>query len=145
MKNFDYKNYILNNFKYINGSLVRSDRKNSLGSKDKDGYIILKIKGKQFKYHRVVWLVVTGDFPNNEIDHINRIRDDNRFENLRDTCRFENTRNHGKINKDTNEKGIYIDKTKGLKKKYCFKFKCKTFRFYSIEDAKNERNKLWKI
>ena len=32
---------------HSNGKLSRIDRKNSTGSYDKDGYLIIKIKGKQ--------------------------------------------------------------------------------------------------
>jgi hypothetical protein len=37
------------------GTFTRTDRKNSNGSLDKDGYLIIKIKGKQYKAHRLVY------------------------------------------------------------------------------------------
>lgn len=145
----NYKDYILEHFHYdsVNGGLFRDDRKNSLGSIDKDGYIILKIKGKQFKYHRIVWLVCNGEFPDGEIDHIDRNKNNNRIENLRDVSRKVNLENIPKIiNKDTGEQGIYVDKsTKGLIAKYIVRRKNKCFRFRSLEEAIKKRDELWKI
>ena len=134
----NYEQYIKDNFIYnSNGTLTRTDRKNSLGSLDKDGYLIIKVKGKQFKAHRIVWLLNYGEFPKTELDHINRNRLDNRIENLRLADRELNCRNRTiQPNKDTGVVGIYLDKaTKGLKKKYCFHFKEKTYRFYTLQAA----------
>lgn len=146
MKEEDLKNYILQHFKYENGNIFRDDRKNSNGSKDKDGYIIYKVKGKQLKMHRIVWLLNYGVFPTKEIDHINRVRNDNRIENLRECTRIENIENTTKkINKDTGVVGIYLDKvTKGLKAKYSFRFKNKSYRFRNLEEAVLRRKELWK-
>jgi len=52
------------------------------GSKTKDGYWRIGIVGQQFKAHRLAWLYVTGEWPDNQIDHINGIKTDNRAENL---------------------------------------------------------------
>lgn len=137
--------YIFKNFSYnhLTGQITRIDRKNSNGSFDKDGYLILKIKRKQFKAHRLAFLLYYGYFPKKEIDHINRIRTDNRISNLREVNRIENIKNTArKVNKITGEIGIYLDKTKGLKKNICFKYKNKTYRFYSIEEAKNKKEML---
>lgn len=141
----DFKEYIFKNFSYnpLTGKITRNDRKNSNGSLDKDGYLIIKIKGKQFKAHRLAFLLYYGYFPKKEIDHINRIRTDNRILNLREVTRLENIKNiTKKINENTGEVGIYLDKTKGLKKNICFKYKNKTYRFYSIEEAKNKKEML---
>jgi hypothetical protein len=130
--------YIKRNFYYNHetGIITRFDRKNSNGSKDHYGYIILKIKGVQYKAHRVAWFLHYGTFPLNNIDHINRVRDDNRISNLRDVTQAENIRNSTKKpNKDTGEYGVFLDKTKGLKKKYGLRHKGKLYRFYSIEEA----------
>ena len=86
----DYEKYIKTYFKYNkNGTLSRTDRKGGNGSLDKDGYLIIKVKGKQFKAHRIVWLLNKGNFPKNELDHKNRNRTDNRIENLRESNRKE--------------------------------------------------------
>lgn len=53
------------------------------GSKNKEGYICLRIKPKSYKAHRLIWQMLYGIWPD-YIDHINRIEDDNRLINLRD-------------------------------------------------------------
>jgi len=137
------KEYHKNHFNYnpVTGKITRDDRANSNGSLDHYGYLIIKVKGKQFKAHRLAWLLHYGDFPENEIDHINCVRNDNRICNLRDVTRGDNNRyNKKKRNKDTGEFGIYIDRTKGLKKKYGTRVNGKTYRFYTIEEAKKFKN-----
>lgn len=147
MVDAELKKYILDNFRYDNGKITRIDRKNSNGSVDHYGYLILKVKGRQVKAHRIAWLLNYGDFPESELDHINRNKLDNRIENLRESNRTQQCRNRDvKPNKDTGEIGIYEDKcTPGLKKKYCFHVKGKTYRAYTIEEAKELRNYVRKI
>jgi hypothetical protein len=57
------------------------------------GYVSVGVKGKIYRAHRLAWLYVYGRWPNNEIDHINRIRNDNRIANLREADRSVNTQN----------------------------------------------------
>ena len=138
--------YIRKNFIYNpDGTFNRLDRKNSNGSFDKDGYKIIKIKGKQYKAHRLVYAYFNGEFPKEEIDHINRNRSDNRIENLREVDRLANVKNTTrKINPDTGVIGIYKDKsTKGLKKVFSFHYNGKTLRFKTLEEAIEKRGKLY--
>jgi hypothetical protein len=138
--------YIQKHFFYNpeTGLITRNDRKNSNGSYDKDGYLIIKIKSRQIKAHRLAWFLYYGKFPQKELDHINRIRTDNRISNLREVSRTENVHNITKHkNKDTNQYGIYLDQsTKGLLAKYTFTFKNKTYRFRSLEEAIKRKEEL---
>lgn len=43
--------------------------------------------------HRLAFLYMTGRFPKDEIDHINHIKDDNRWCNLRECTRSKNMMN----------------------------------------------------
>jgi hypothetical protein len=55
-------------------------------SKDDTGYMVIRINNKKVKVHRIVGYAYLGlDITNKkeQIDHINRIRNDNRVENLR--------------------------------------------------------------
>ena len=124
--------------------IKRIDRKNGNGSLDKDGYLIIKIKGKQYKAHRLAWLYEFGSFPNTNIDHINGIRTDNRISNLRAVSQSVNAKERFySINTDTGEKGIYYDNsTKGLISRFTIKDGKKTLRFRTIEEAIDERIKI---
>lgn len=57
------------------------------------GYVRMCVNNKQYLAHRLVWLVETGSWPSQVIDHINGIKSDNRFENLRDVDRTINGEN----------------------------------------------------
>lgn len=118
------------------GKMNRTDRRNSNGSFDKDGYLILKVKGKQYKAHRIAWFLYYGKFPENVIDHINRKKSDNRIVNLRDVDQEINVKNtEGVVNKDTGVVGVHFDKTKGLKKNFAVKYKNNSYRFYTLNEA----------
>lgn len=65
------------------------------GSKDKDGYIVIYFNGKIFKAHRLAWYFYFDEMPSDTIDHINRVRDDNRIENLRVATQLEQMQNKG--------------------------------------------------
>lgn len=64
-----------------------------LGSTYSDGYVYMYVKTKRYKAHRLVFLYITGNFPVYQVDHKNRIRNDNRWSNLRDVSHTENMRN----------------------------------------------------
>jgi len=58
-----------------------------------NGYIYIQINYKPYRAHRLAWLYMYGKFPDNQVDHINGIRSDNRIVNLRDVTNQENGRN----------------------------------------------------
>lgn len=77
-----------------------------------EGYIVIKIDGKSYKAHRVAHLLMTGSWPDGEPDHENRIRHDNRWENIKDLARnqSENGGNHGLNSNNTSGlKGVCWD------------------------------------
>lgn len=45
---------------------------------------MVSVFSKQYRAHRLAWLWMTGKWPDNEVDHANGKRDDNRWSNLRD-------------------------------------------------------------
>ena len=67
------------------------------------GYVRIKIDMKPYLAHRIAWLYMTGEWPVDMIDHINRIRTDNRWCNLREADAFINQRN---ANHRTGKSGI---------------------------------------
>jgi hypothetical protein len=58
-----------------------------------NGYECVWVDNKEYRAHRVAWLYVHGEWPENEIDHINRDKSDNRIENLRDVSASTNAYN----------------------------------------------------
>jgi hypothetical protein len=78
------------------------------------GHRRIRINGKLYYSHRLAWLVMTRSWPKNEIDHINNIRDDNRFCNLREATRQENERNTRKRERTSCKlKGVSYRKSTG--------------------------------
>lgn len=59
----------------------------------KSGYREIGLFNNRYWVHRLVFLHVTGNWPIKNVDHINGIRDDNRFANLRDVSQSINMQN----------------------------------------------------
>ena len=74
------------------------------------GYAIVKLRGKAYKAHRIIWLMFYGDLPERQIDHINHIRSDNRIGNLRSVSNQGNQRNATKQkNNSSGVTGVHWD------------------------------------
>lgn len=71
------------------------------GSMNKIGYVIVKINGKAYKAHRIIWLYHYGHLPKNDIDHIDRNKGNNRITNLREVSKTRNLRNRGILKSNT--------------------------------------------
>lgn len=68
------------------------------------GYVYLHL-GKLIPAHRVVWFLETGVWPEKHLDHKDRIRHHNWFDNLRETTQAQNNSNQG----------IHLNNTSGFK------------------------------
>jgi hypothetical protein len=63
------------------------------GSREVMGYLVVGVFGKLWKTHRIAWAIYYGEWPKEELDHINGDRTDNRIANLRAATRQENCQN----------------------------------------------------
>ena len=70
----------------------RFSGKEALNGNTSLGYIGGRINYKRYAAHRVIWKMMTGEEPI-EVDHINGVRDDNRWRNLRSVSPSENRKN----------------------------------------------------
>lgn len=86
------------------------------GYKHSTGCVFLSVNRKKLKAHRVAFLLMTGAWPEKEIDHINGNAADNRWENLREVTRSQNCCNTklSKKNK-TGAKGVFHVRREGRK------------------------------
>lgn len=72
------------------------------------GYRSIGLDYKKFLEHKLAWLYMTGEWPEEEIDHINRDRADNRWPNLKRASRSQNGHNKGQHPRNTTGyKGVY--------------------------------------
>ena len=70
------------------------------------GYILIMIGGKLYYAHRIAHLLMTGHWPETEPDHENRIRHDNRWENIKDVATGS---------EQGGNQGLRVNNTSGLK------------------------------
>jgi len=95
------------------------------GYKNANGYVYISIDGKRYNASRLAFLYMEGYFPEHEVDHKNRIRNDNRWVNIRHVTKMCNSRNKSisKRNKSTitgvswsENRGKWISSIKASKK-----------------------------
>lgn len=84
---------------------------------EQQGYWIIVIDRQIYKAHRLAWLYVYGEWPKNQIDHVNGNRSDNRLENLRAATQAQNQQNVGLTRRNNSGyKGVHW---KSSHKKWC--------------------------
>lgn len=72
-----------------------------------DGYHVVGVDGFDIMAHRVIYAIVTGDWPEGEIDHKNAIKSDNRWSNLRVATHGQNSTHRGTSKNNTSgQRGV---------------------------------------
>ena len=75
-----------------------------IGTTNTNGYLVVIIRGRQYRLHRLAWFLTHGTWPK-EIDHINGNKADNRLANLRECTRSQNQANRNGM-MSTNSSGF---------------------------------------
>lgn len=108
------------------------------------GYVLIAFDNCKYRAHRLAWFYVHGKWPEKDLDHINRIKDDNRITNLREATTAQNNRNFGLTKRNqSGSKGVYFRKDRGtwrarvkLNRKYhcagCYKTKEEAVAAYNV-------------
>ena len=105
-KILDY-NFITGKWKWRTNKAPNTKVGSLAGSLTTRGYRQIMIDGVGHSAARLVFLYVEGSLPTNQVDHINRMRDDNQWNNLRDVTNRENSLNRDVSNPFT---GVGWDK-----------------------------------
>lgn len=110
---------------------------------DANGYLQGALNNTGYQAHRIVYKWVTGEEPE-EIDHDNRIRTDNRWENLKASTHVKNNQNQ-KL-RSNNKSGITGITWDTLANKWGVKIGNKRVgRYTHLEDAIAARNEALRI
>jgi hypothetical protein len=78
------------------------------------GYPSVRIARIPYLLHRLAFLYMEGEMPANDTDHINGVRDDNRWVNLRPATKSENLRNTKmRFDNKSGVMGVFLHKRSG--------------------------------
>lgn len=72
------------------------------------GYRQVRINGRHVLEHRIIWCWMTGEWPTDELDHINRNKLDNSWGNLRSSTRSSNVANSEKPRTKSPYRGVTV-------------------------------------
>ena len=137
----EWLTYISENLYYEDGKVYsrRSAYTKPLGSLSSSGYLCVVLEPKRclprttlnIKLHHLVWYLNTGVWSDVELDHEDRDKFNNKFENLRKSNRVEQVLNRNNLSKrDFSERYIQYWKTQDIyrvvkNKKVLYKSKIK--------------------
>lgn len=85
------------------------------GTKDRRGYHHIKIDGGKYRAARLAWLWMTGTWPPAFIDHKNKDKSCDAWENLRSANRTQNNANRGSKPGRALPKGVQRTRTGGYR------------------------------
>jgi hypothetical protein len=93
------------------GSVTKGALAGQLHSDKRNQYIRTRVDGKKYFAHRLIWLLINGEWPSGQIDHIDGNGLNNRVENLRDVSQSENLKNsRAHLNNSSGETGVFWHK-----------------------------------
>lgn len=124
-------------FTRLKGSITRPQVTNKpIGSKNNMGYIVIPLYSRRFLGHRLACFYMTGEWPKNQVDHIDLNKANNKWENLREATNRQNHFNKRKQSNNTSGyKGIVYDKSRD---KWKIQIVADDIRFSKRFDTKEE-------
>jgi hypothetical protein len=82
-------------------------------SDDRKGYYQTPLYGRVYRTHRIIWVLQTGQWPSEHIDHADGNGKNNRFGNLREATKAQNAFNaKTRVDSETGLKGAAPTKSK---------------------------------
>lgn len=72
------------------------------GSRQRIGYVVIRVGGTLYYAHRLAWLHVKGQWPSESVDHIDGDKSNNRWRNLRDVPHQKNCQNQHRAQGSSN-------------------------------------------
>lgn len=99
------------------------------GTTNYAGYRCLRIGGRHYRCNRIIYLMMTGNWPEQIVDHINGIKGDDRWSNLRSASFVQNIANSGvRTTNKVGVKGVHlrIDKGGRIRWRACIRHNGKT-------------------
>jgi len=76
------------------------------GTTNKEGYRYVTINGKLYRGSRIIWLLVTGEWPPSQVDHADTDTGNDKWDNLRLATGSQNKANCGKYRKSGNASAL---------------------------------------
>lgn len=100
-------------FTRLKGGRWNRDAGTQAGTRSKNWYVKIYLLGTFYHAHRLAWFYMTGNWPEGEIDHINREKSDNRWANLREATASQNLLNKlAQTNSGTGIRGVHYYKSR---------------------------------
>lgn len=93
------------------GTFTRLSTGRVTGDTSSAGYVRLRFgsRGSWVSAHRLAWFIMTGDWPEETVDHKNRNKADNRWCNLRLATRLQQNHNQGlSVANKSGAKGVFF-------------------------------------
>lgn len=88
----------------LNRAAVRGKR---AGTVNANGYRVIGLDGISWLEHRLIWYYMTGEIPEEGIDHRDRNPSNNRWKNLRQASKSQNGENRGFTGLSWHSRGQY--------------------------------------
>jgi hypothetical protein len=79
-----------------------------------NGYVILSVDHSRYRANRLAFLYMTGEWPKGVVDHINGVRDDDRWINLRDVPFRWNIQNVSRARSNSSSGALGVWKRNGM-------------------------------